>query len=97
VTYIGKAGAGVRGNRGLHASLGEYRRHGTGDKVDHRGGRYVWQLEEHAELVAAWEQTPDEDPEHMESEVIANFIHVYGTRPSANRNPGKAARCQQRT
>lgn len=91
ILYIGKASAGSNGRRGLRTRLDEYRRYGTGQPVGHRGGRFVWQLEDSVSLLVAWRLTPDEDPAAAEARMIKEFNEIYGKRPFANRNKGVAA------
>lgn len=79
--YIGKATS-------LRSRLAQYRRHGAG-KAGHWGGRYIWQLVDHAELLVAWMATPDRDPAVVEAELIAGFATAHGARPFANRNGGR--------
>lgn len=86
VVYIGKAG----GKSGLRRRLNDYRRHGSGRRVGHWGGRFIWQLADRKELLVAWQTTPDVDPEVIESQLISEFAQTYGGRPFANRKLGKA-------
>lgn len=81
--YVGKAGAGAKGRRGLRRRLREYADFGSGRPVGHWGGRYVWQLRDSAGLLFAW-KVCTEDPRAVEAGLLRSFHHTHGTLPFAN-------------
>ncbi len=84
IVYIGKANRGRGGNRGLRKRLDEFRRFGAGEPVAHSGGRRIWQLADHADLLVGWRVTDDAVAAEMETEMIARFRAHHGARPFAN-------------
>lgn len=95
VLYIGKADVRKSTRDGLAKRLDEYRRFGLGQKVLHGGGRLVWQLADHENLLVAWRGTPRDKPaERLEDELLLDFMEDHGGRmPFANvRLPSRAAR-----
>lgn len=84
VVYMGKAGAGADGKRGLRKRLDEYRAFGSGRPVGHYGGRRIWQLADSAELIVGWMTTPDEEAATVERDLLTEFAQQYGQLPFAN-------------
>lgn len=84
ILYIGMAGAGSMGTRGLHKRLDEFKRFGAGEPVGHWGGRYIWQLTDHWELLVAWHPTGQGNPPVEETWLMTDFKGVHGRLPFAN-------------
>lgn len=84
IVYIGKAAVGGTGRRGLRKRLDEFRRFGAGLPVGHSGGRRIWQLADHAELLVGWRVTDDIDAARTETAMLADFRVHYGRLPFAN-------------
>lgn len=84
VVYIGKASAATP-KRGLRRRLDEYRRHGSGKRAGHWGGRFVWQLTDSADLLVAWRASADGvDAAAEESALLRAFVERFGLLPFAN-------------
>jgi len=83
VVYIGKAGK-EGGSATLKTRLKQYLRFGQGKNIGHWGGRLIWQIEKHEELVICWKSSINEDPRSYESGLIQQFVHRYNKRPFAN-------------
>jgi hypothetical protein len=73
--YIGRAN-NLRGRVTLLA------RYGNGEPVAHRGGRYLWQLATHSDLLVAWKL--DDDPVRAETDLLDEFECAFGRLPFAN-------------
>ncbi|MGN0191431.1 MAG: hypothetical protein ACI39U_07230, partial [Candidatus Cryptobacteroides sp.] len=69
----------------LRKRIRTYLRFGNGEPVGHWGGRYIWQLADHEDLVFYWKPMSEGSPEEYESELIAEFKTLNaGYRPFAN-------------
>lgn len=82
--YIGKAG-GPGTDATLHSRIRQYIQFGEGKPVGHKGGRYIWQLADAADLVFAWKPLPDEIPLEVEKRMIREYKILHGMKfPFAN-------------
>ena len=84
VLYIGKAGPGSSGNRGLRKRIQEFADFGCGKPVGHWGGRLLWQLAESQSLVIAWKEVGAAEVNSAEAAYHAAFVSLYGRLPFAN-------------
>lgn len=83
VIYIGKAGSPT-GQATLNSRLGQYLRFGKTKNVGHWGGRLIWQLKNHSDLIFCWKPTLKEDPRVVEKQLLSEYIKQFGRRPFAN-------------
>lgn len=83
VVYIGKAG-GSTVKATLHSRLGQYLSFGKTKNVGHAGGRYIWQIKNHENLIFCWKETPKNEPVNIERDLINEFIDQFGKMPYAN-------------
>lgn len=89
ILYIGKAG-GIGIKTHLHRRLSDYMRFGKAAPVGHRGGRYIWQLENSCELIVCWKVLQDKEPKDIEGKMIQAFKAQHnGKRPFANLKDGE--------
>ena len=84
VLYIGKAGAGRTGKRGLRKRIQEFADFGRGVPVGHWGGRLLWQLADSQALMVAWKELPPELVNAAEARYQADFRAFHGRLPFAN-------------
>ncbi|MEW9872581.1 hypothetical protein [Arthrobacter sp. HS15c] len=84
VLYVGKAGPGSTGNRGLRKRIQEFVDFGGGKPVGHWGGRLLWQLAESQSLVIAWKELAAADVNSAEAAYHEAFVSLYGRLPFAN-------------
>lgn len=73
--YIGRAGS-------LRARIDQLARFGRGEPIGHWGGRLLWQLEDHEQLLVAWRCS--ESPQEAEADLVERFIEAHGALPYAN-------------
>lgn len=84
VLYIGKAGPGSKGNRGLRRQIQEFLDFGKGKPPGHWDGRLVWQLADAQSLVIAWKELPADELNDAEARYHALFVAAHGRLPFAN-------------
>ncbi|NDI99296.1 hypothetical protein GWA97_09440 [Flavobacterium sp. LaA7.5] len=91
VLYIGQAG-GIRAEKWSNTTLRErlklYFNFGQGKSVAHKGGRYIWQIQNNLGLMVSWIELPNKiaDPRLLEKGLISTFVEFYGAKPFANLN-----------
>ncbi len=79
VVYIGMTRSSLR------KRIRTYLLFGKGEPVGHYGGRLIWQLQDHEDLLFCWKPMPVGDPDQMETELIDAFKSAHGgRRPFAN-------------
>ena len=83
VVYIGKAGSSSS-KATLFSRLGQYLNFGLTKNIGHYGGRYIWQIKKHANLLVCWKALNAEEPIHIEKELLSFFKEEYGKLPFAN-------------
>jgi hypothetical protein len=84
IVYLGKAGAGSKGNRGLRRQIQEFIDFGKGKPPGHWDGRLIWQLADPGSLLIAWKELPAEAVNEAEAGYHARFRDDYARLPFAN-------------
>jgi hypothetical protein len=86
VLYVGKAG-GASSGATLRSRLRQYLDFGQGKPVGDYGGRLIWQLKHHPELMVAWKVLAAGDPRAEERQINEAIVGYYSRLPFANLRP----------
>lgn len=97
VLYIGKAGPGSKGNRGLRRQVQAFVDFGAGKPPGQWDGRLIWQLADAGSLIVAWKELAADQLNDAEADAHSAFHGEYGRLPFANlvqtrRKPGRSNR-----
>jgi hypothetical protein len=84
ILYVGKAGPGSKGNRGLRRQIQEFVDFGKGKPPGHWDGRLIWQIADAETLLVAWKELPVEELNQAEARYHAAFRQLHGRLPFAN-------------
>lgn len=84
VLFIGKAGPGSKGNRGLRRQIQEFVDFGKGKPPGHWDGRLIWQLADAGDLLIAWKEFPAEEINAAQVNFHEAFRQHHGRLPFAN-------------
>lgn len=84
VIYLGKAGPGSKGNRGLRRQIQEFVDFGKGKPPGHWDGRLIWQLADSRTLLIAWKELAAEEVNLAEARYHGEFREHFGRLPFAN-------------
>ena len=84
VLYVGKAGPGSKGNRGLRRQIQEFMDFGQGKPPGHWDGRLIWQLANARSLLIAWKELPSVGLSQAEADYHRGFREEFGRLPFAN-------------
>ena len=84
VLFIGRAGSGSKGNRGLRRQIAEFVDFGRGKPPGHWDGRLIWQLAHAEDLLMAWRELPADDVSAAQAHYQAEFLQLHGRLPFAN-------------
>lgn len=84
VLYVGKAGPGSKGNRGLRRQIQEFVDFGQGKPPGHWDGRLIWQLADAGSLTIAWKELPAGQLAGAEAGCHAAFVEEFGRLLFAN-------------
>lgn len=90
ILFLGKAGPGSKGNRGLRRQIQEFVDFGKGKPPGHWDGRLIWQLADTGSLLVAWKELPVEELNAALADYQARFQESYGRLPYANLVPARA-------
>lgn len=83
VVYIGKAG-GSSSKATIFSRLSQYLSFGQTKNIGHFGGRFIWQLKNHKDLLFCWKLSYDKEPTLLEKELLLLFKEEHCKLPFAN-------------
>lgn len=81
ILYIGKTGGS---SNTLQRRIRQYVRYGYREVDNHRGGRYIWQIEDNKKLLIGYRALDGEDAGMYESKMSEQFEQHFGKLPFAN-------------